>query len=352
MTHYADYRANRTFGSLDGLRALAILAVVWHHAGPRYAWVATERGFLGVDLFFVISGFLIVTLLLRERDANGAIVLPSFYMRRFLRIFPLYYGALALYWSVAQWKGGVLAEGIAHDLPYAATYVSNWVPMSSLLVITWSLSAEEQFYLVWPAVEKLGARAACWLLGAGLAACVTLQLLSHAAVLEGWPDFLGGSSFTPILIGVALAHAMHAPAGFARVRRWLGGAAAAPISLGLLTALCSIPNDRFGGVHRVATAVACGVLVAACVVREDNGLARLLRRRWVARLGVVSYGVYLLHEIPGLAVTYATRRLQVNAPWLEFFVVWGVAWCLAEFSYRTYERFFLRLKARWSVAGS
>lgn len=93
---YETYRSTRTFSSLDGLRCLSILAVVWHHTGAASgSWRgALAKGFLGVDLFFAISGFLIVTLLLRERDRNGKLALGRFYARRALRIFPPYYGLL------------------------------------------------------------------------------------------------------------------------------------------------------------------------------------------------------------------------------------------------------------------
>ena len=92
---FESYRRTRAFGALDGLRCLSILVVVWHHSPARLSWwSASELGFLGVDLFFVISGFLIVTLLLREREGSGDISLPKFYMRRTLRIFPLYYGLI------------------------------------------------------------------------------------------------------------------------------------------------------------------------------------------------------------------------------------------------------------------
>src|SRR5215831_19037330 len=102
-----SYLQTRTFGSLDGLRALAILGVIWHHSASALpGWPITARGFLGVDLFFVISGFLIVTLLLRERRRTATISLRKFYVRRFLRIFPPYYGLLALVTIVALLKPG------------------------------------------------------------------------------------------------------------------------------------------------------------------------------------------------------------------------------------------------------
>lgn len=91
---HADFLRQRTFGSLDGLRAISIIGVVWHHTGADTGLRGMTRGFLGVDLFFVISGFLIVSLLLRERRRTGAISLRAFYARRLLRIFPLYYGVL------------------------------------------------------------------------------------------------------------------------------------------------------------------------------------------------------------------------------------------------------------------
>src|SRR5260221_295593 len=94
---HAGYLAIRTFGSLDGLRALSILAVVWHHTQEGFHFLPIAyRGFLGVDLFFMISGFLIVTLLLRERRRTGTISVKKFYIRRFLRIFPPYYAVLTL----------------------------------------------------------------------------------------------------------------------------------------------------------------------------------------------------------------------------------------------------------------
>ena len=95
---YETYRATGFFSSLDGLRCLSILAVIWVHTGIRLEGLRlTYQGHLGVDLFFAISGFLITTLLLREREERGRISLRAFYIRRSLRIFPLYYTVVLLY---------------------------------------------------------------------------------------------------------------------------------------------------------------------------------------------------------------------------------------------------------------
>ena len=93
MSAYTTYIAQKSFGGLDALRCASIVAVVWHHSAPFLATLPfTGRGFLGVDLFFVISGYLIVTLLLREKAKTADIAIKAFYIRRTLRIVPVYYG--------------------------------------------------------------------------------------------------------------------------------------------------------------------------------------------------------------------------------------------------------------------
>ena len=125
---HAAFLARRNFRSLDGLRCLAIVTVVWHHAHGGYAALpATRHGFLGVDLFFVISGFLITTLLLRERARTGAISLKNFYARRTLRIFPLYYFVLAALFLVLPLAVTLtpMLEQARHYQVWAWTYLTN-----------------------------------------------------------------------------------------------------------------------------------------------------------------------------------------------------------------------------------
>lgn len=155
---YAAFRSVRHFASLDGFRAASILAVLFHHAAEPVEWLpVTKRGFLGIDMFFLLSGFLIVTLLLREKDGYGDISLGSFYMRRTLRIFPVYYGLLFLFSALYLATGNMFRTSGAFfaALPFYLTYTSNWTMIQAAnFEITWSLAAEEQFYLFWPTVEK------------------------------------------------------------------------------------------------------------------------------------------------------------------------------------------------------
>lgn len=349
MADHATYLGTRTFACLDGLRAMSIAAVVWHHACEPLAWPATSRGFLGVDLFFVISGFLIVTLLLRERDRTGRIDLPAFYMRRSLRILPLNIAVTCGLWAAAAWLPGGEAANIRAGAPWALLYLSNWIAVDGMLAVTWSLSAEEQFYLVWPALERWLRPAVPLLWLACLGTSLVLVLgHAHAGLFPWLPGMLAQTTFVPILLGVGLAHALHAPRHFARAARWLGHRAAAPLVLAALLAAASLPGADISGLPRLCLHVLFTLLVAACVVREDNGLRALLRAWPCARIGAVSYGIYLLHHIALHFVHKLAAKAPAWHPLLTFVCGLGLAWALAELSFRTFERFFLRLKDRWT----
>ena len=142
--------------SLDGLRAISILAVVVGHGVPIFGIQSHLMGHLGnfgVRVFFLISGFLITTLLLKEWDATGGISIKNFYIRRALRIFPAFYvyvgvvGVLAALGLIELYKG---------DMMHALTYTMNYhMKRAWYLNHIWSLAVEEQFYLLWPAALML-----------------------------------------------------------------------------------------------------------------------------------------------------------------------------------------------------
>lgn len=346
---HQQYLDTRTFGSLNGIRALSIIAVVWHHAHPGTDWAASTRGFLGVDLFFVISGFLIVTLLLRERDRRGSIDLGAFYARRSLRIIPLNYAMVLALWGATAWTGGSQAAAIAHDVPYALTYTANLASMTSMLSICWSLAAEEQFYLAWPFIERWFRKQAIIVLVIVIVASLLISCgYKYFGYWEWTPGMLRQTTFVPIGLGVLSAHLLHNPQSFAGIQNFITGRWVTPTALLALAAATSIPGDDISGLPRLGIQLLMAWFVVGCVCREDHGLQRLLSNRILGRIGTVSYGIYLLHMIGMHASRAALGRLGITQPMALFATTLILTWLLAEISFCTFERFFLRLKDRWS----
>jgi peptidoglycan/LPS O-acetylase OafA/YrhL len=349
---HARYLGTRFFGSLDGLRAISILAVVWHHtAAAAFTNALGHQGRHGVTLFFVISGFLIATLILRAKEA-GKFSLRSFWGRRVLRIFPIYFAALGLYVGLT-WlleRDTIYGREFFANLPAFATFTANWVvPLESERVIfyfAWSLAAEEQFYLVWPFLALLLAGMRPALLALLVLIVSQYLALEHAATLgEDFPGRLAIVLPPGILLGVILAYLLHAPAGFFATWRLAGHRwsmpAAAAVSLIVLAF-----GQTFGLAEGLAVALSLTWLVAACVLREDHSGASWLRLAPVVWIGKVSFGMYLLHM---LAVNVARKVLPVagiESPIADFVAGSVIALAAASVAFIWYERPFLRLKDR------
>ncbi len=200
--------ADRRIPSLDGLRAISIGLVLASHLGGTagFPHVMIPTGELGVGVFFVISGYLITTLLLAEEQRYGGVSLGRFYLRRTFRIFPTYYVYLGL--MLALSAAGVIALK-EHDAVHAFTYTMNYHDDRSWWMgHTWSLAVEEQFYLLWPAlIVMLGPRRAIW----GAAAFVVLSPAIRLAdwfLLPSMRELTGQSFWTvgdSIAIGCVLA---------------------------------------------------------------------------------------------------------------------------------------------------
>ncbi|WP_254507318.1 acyltransferase family protein [Anatilimnocola floriformis] len=367
------YLNTRTFGSLDGLRCLSILAVVFHHSTEGFEsslFAPFTRGDLGVQLFFVISGFLITTLLLRERRKCGDVDLTKFYIRRSLRIFPLYYVVLLLYLALVLVMGQLRPEKFAatrdlflSNLPAFVTYTSDWfvLPYADLyrargvgvvFVLSWSLAVEEQFYLVWPSIERIGWR---WLsivvAGLLIATDITVTWLRPAGVDPGplvW--IILRSISTAIICGVLLAHLLDSPKTYAFAYRWLGNPfaliAAAAAALAVPTFLN--PDTAW---YEPAAAVAFTLLLGTCVVREDNLVAPFLRWKPVAAIGTVSYSMYLLNLLVLDVVSPVLRKVGLDYLMIRFVVASAATVAAAFVTYYTIEAPFLRWKERFSRLG-
>lgn len=302
----------RQLPGLDGLRGLAVLAVVLFHLDPR--WL--PGGFLGVDMFFVLSGFLITTLLVREHRWTGAIDLRTFWVRRARRLLP----ALLVMVPIATVASAVverdLLVGIGRQTLGALTFSTNWIEIAAgsdyfhgtspqLLMNLWSLAVEEQFYLVWPVVALvLLTRTRSWRVRIGVAvatgalsALLMATLLDPAAptrVYYGTDTHLIG-----LMLGVALALAWAAPhrawsrsPTWQRARPWLVPAAGGILAVLLITLDESRPVTFRGGI--VLASLTTAVLVLA-VISAPGPLRQLLRVPALVWLGVRSYGIYLWH---------------------------------------------------------
>lgn len=356
---HETYLQTRTFGSLDGLRFASICAVVWHHYPLRdvqEVLPGAYQGFLGVDLFFVISGFLIVSLILRERSRTGTLKLGQFYLRRAFRIFPLYYGVLALLALKAVAKGVDTPSSQAYfeDLPILALYLANWIHGNGTYALAWSLAAEEQFYLIWPPIEKYYRRFVVPTLIVLIAISIAISLGWIDPLLSSWfgwtssePTMLRETTFVPILLGVGLAHALHWKASYEIILSVFGRRWSAPACGLALFVSANLLSGDVSGAPRLGIHCLMLALVASCVVREENGLAPLLKLPFVVRIGQLCYGIYLLHHI-GMDLGFKLAGLiGVEAPVLRLLFGFAAVYGIAELSFRFYEARFVRLRAKY-----
>jgi peptidoglycan/LPS O-acetylase OafA/YrhL len=324
--------------SLDGVRALCVLAVVTLHAWPS----ALPGGWVGVEVFFVLSGYLITSLLLAEHARTGAISLARFYLRRALRLLP----ALALTIVLAL----VVAATVRHDLAAAtggqaiaaALYVANWYIAAGhsggLLNHTWSLALEEQFYLAWPVLlwgllAVGGRRLALLAAMGGMAVILVHRLGVHSDALYFRTDTRGDS----LLLGCAIA--LSADLGIlTRVRRAVVVVCAATggVLLGLTAA--TIASMTSAPANYTIVDLAAGAVLVAVAVRP-TAVARPLSCRPLVWIGERSYGIYLLHYV----VLGALHR-PPGPITLAMGLLLSLLAAAASFHY--VERPFLRLKSR------
>jgi peptidoglycan/LPS O-acetylase OafA/YrhL len=341
------------FDALDGLRALSVVAVLWHHTSGSSGASLAAKGYLGVDFFFAISGFLITTLLVREYQSAQRISLRKFYVRRALRIFPLYYATLLLYVLLVAATRRNEPDGAQffEHLPAFLTYTSNWfVDLAHANSVTfyfaWSLATEEQFYLLWPpllvASLALGRRKA-WLPLVVLTVLVAISqgigLITDATAL---PGRIPSSMSLPILLASAVALVAGTPRGFAMLAAVLGRVWSAPLAASSLIVAVALNAPQ-----QATQCLMVGVVASTCLVRWTP-LHPVLRWRPLVFTGVISYGVYLLHM---LCANVARRALHLDNGTLLFTATLLIVVLAAYLSFRFFETPLLRLKRRFESGG-
>lgn len=317
---------------LDGIRALAILGVLVYHFTPALL----PGGFLGVDVFFVVSGFLITTLLMRELAQRGRIDLPRFWLRRARRLLPALVTVVVLSVAVARLVGGDLLVSIGRQTFGALTFSTNWVEIGAgasyfnstsplLFVNFWSLAVEEQFYLLWPFGLVLvlaltsGTRHRLYVaLGLAAASALAMAVL-YSPGEDATRVYYGTDTHAfGLMLGVALAFAWAGPERAwlrtAAWRRWRGPAVgAALVTLVALMVLLTEadPLTFRGGILLASLAT---VVLVAGLLESPSPWRLWMSLPTLGWLGSRSYGLYLWHwpvlVIAAALVPFAPGTLQ------------------------------------------
>jgi peptidoglycan/LPS O-acetylase OafA/YrhL len=342
--------------ALDGVRAVAIAAVIGVHLD------LLPGGGIGVLIFFVLSGFLITSLLLHERRRTGTISLKLFYARRGLRLLPALLAVVAAVSIVAlTTPHTALSRETLRFVPAALFYFGNWLAAQhgylsgGALTHTWSLSVEEQFYIVWGLLlvlllskgVRLRAIVILALLGAFLSdACKVLVWSGGSVVADANRMYSTYLSADGLMLGCALAVAvMTRPQPTLRVAR----AAVLPAGIFLMYAIVSL--DPFVGTFARARAfdvvmwplssVAAAVVIAYLVLAPTSPLARLLSLRPFRVVGKLSYGLYLWHYP---ILIWLFLWFGFTHRWWQVPIEVGLAVGASAASYLLIERRALRLK--------
>lgn len=358
---YERWLRDKRFDYFDGLRSVSIFIVILYHSGPRFGidGPLVGAGHAGVDLFFVISGFLITTLLVKEKEKYGAINLKNFYFRRALRIFPLYYlmlfGHLLLCLYVIDEAYPAESAQFVGNFFYFFTYTSNWfVSLNdehrTILYHAWSLAAEEQFYLCWPPVLYLVRKKSRALAMVLLASAVSLAFRSYGAsspeLLTVLPAKIISSIPLGICVGVLLSlllHSRHGEVVFRAINRKL-----VP-EFSVLVLIVSYAFYAAGSISITFLQLVMGFCVMVLSTNRPFLASGLFTSDLVVRYGKVSYGQYLYHMLCLNAVMWLGSMVSVPGV-VSLSVVFVASYVVSVASYVYFESYFLGKKKKYSSA--
>ncbi len=346
---FDGFRSEKHFPALDGLRAVAVLLVITVHiAPPSPGWLWAHFDFsCSVPIFFILSGFLITTLALRELRRNGRVNLKAFYIRRLFRLTPLYLTTLVLYGLVLHVLGG---EGIAqrradfyHRLPFFLLYLNEYAqvvyPGSPVLGHTWTLGIEEKFYALWPLISF---RALSTRMQRVVVATSLVAIFWTLEYVLKFPHAFGGS-YGELLLGCLIAILLDSEKGF-NALAVLGKPAIQSVVMLLWIGFVIVPGGytlRRSALYAVSLALA----QTSLLIRPRGLWGRALEAPVLTYIGRRSYGIYLMHILCANAISKLpafNRPGALNAFSLYFAVV-AASVAIAEVLFRTIESPFTAL---------
>jgi peptidoglycan/LPS O-acetylase OafA/YrhL len=364
------------FENLDGLRFFCFLSVFFFHSfhtenpdiknSPLYHFFKVTlfgNGFLGVNFFFVLSGFLITYLLIKEKRASHQIQIGRFWMRRILRIWPLYF-ACVFYGFIIFPYTKIYAGAVPNETAnpwYYISFISNFdyihkgLPDSPGLGVLWSVAIEEQFYLAWPVILSFFPLKKFWI--------PLLSILSFSLVFRAMNDVpvlhemhtlscigdmaLGGLGAWLILETPSFKNKI------ANLPRW------SILFIYLAFALVFLFRDEFllsWYWLRVFERLIISMIMLLIILEQcfaANSFYKMGKFRIATRLGIVTYGLYCLHFIVISLTVGLTKKMGLNAHvwqvvFLETFISLVITIGISLLSYRFFEAPFLRLKEKFS----
>jgi len=337
---------SKRIDQLDAIRGIAILTVIIHNQREQFPGLHLvklfENGWMGVDLFFVLSGFLITGILVDSKESPR--YFTNFYARRCLRIWPLYYAVLLFMFVLVP----ILrpAEGhqiFANSSPWWAypLFIQNFlVPAppaaTGPLAVAWSLAVEEQFYLVWPWVVRYSTNERIRriaLFAIGVSPVVRFYLSHHGVYIYSNTFCRLDGLMAGAVLAVAVRSATFRPERFLKFA-WVALAAAIPLIFAALA------FEQKWIVYSLSTA-ACAAFVFLALFSPQRWLQSIVTNRFIVYTGTISYGLYLLHKIPfDIAKGF---HLEHPAA-LAFVLLVGASYLMAALSWKLLESPFLRLK--------
>jgi peptidoglycan/LPS O-acetylase OafA/YrhL len=343
---------------LDGVRALAVILVMLVHLDvivPGWGVGPVQGGFLGVDVFFVLSGFLITSLLCEEYFNTGRISFKNFYERRAFRLLPALYVVMVAQLIYTLYEHGSIVYDVKR-LGAIFLYIFNWTelyggpkPTPIGLGVMWSLAIEAQFYLFWPLLLLLllrtnnkrvvfGGMAAVGLIGIAIRALI----FHHTG--QWFVVYLQTETrFDDLMLGAAAAYLLHTGWRPKEYFNFLGVLALAGLIAGALTTPISASWIYYGGYTVFALA---SVVLLLSVLEKGGPLYPILSSRPLRRIGVLSYALYLWHTLIYAAIQHHWPH---GSPIVLIPLAFVLSYLAAALSYRFVESPFLRMKKRHRV---
>lgn len=345
---------------LDGLRALSILAVMIYHANPDLL----SGGFIGVEVFFGLSGFLITALLIQEFDNTGEISLKTFYLRRVLRLAPALVALLIVYCPVVFYLANFSfqrAKPLLTDALIVLFYMANWarafnIHPPSLLAHAWSLSIEEQFYALWPPLLVLLLRnirsrwAIAWIafsiaVSAWALRCYLGATGSTALRLSNGLDTKADAVMIGCVLGIIVSSNLIQESVRGILSRILR--IASPVSVGILAGICKIAfwydPIMFYWLFFIIE-ILTAIIILDCIVNKDSMINKILSLKGLVWVGTISYGLYLWH--------YPVFRLMkyFQLDWVRVITLGtAITFAATTLSFYLLEKPFLRLKKKFEI---